>query len=114
MDKLDKDIEKIKLARMKPDDKFIYSILIKLKIELNSILDKTYYFHDNIHTYSYMKYYSDNENILYYNNSLFMSLLLDNNLKKYSKILINCDIEKKILSLTNKYFNMNFKYIEQY
>lgn len=55
MCKLDKDIEKIKLARMKPEEKFIYNILKILQKSQRSILEIEY-FHDNIHSYILLNY----------------------------------------------------------
>lgn len=113
MCKLDKDIEKIKLARMKSEEKFIYNILKILQKSQRSILEIEY-FHDNIHSYSYMKYYIKCDSVIYYNRKLFMKLINNSVMTEKNKITLLYNLERLILSLTNKYFNMNFRCIEIY
>jgi hypothetical protein len=109
MNKLDQKIEKIKLTRMKSDEKFIYNILKTLqKEEINNV----WYFHDGIHSFSYMKY-RNGDNRLFYNGSLFLSLMYEDVTLKTNILLIN-ELQNLLLNMTNNYYNLDFKYIITY
>jgi hypothetical protein len=98
MIELDKDIEKIKVSRMKPEERFMYNFLknnfIKLNEDNNDII---YSFNDNILIYynkmeDYYESYSSNSlhkilrnefNMLYSERRLFINKMCHKYLKNY-------------------------------
>jgi hypothetical protein len=75
MDKLDLKIRQVKLARMKPVEKFMYELFSNLVIcHFENIV---YYKKDN----KILLEYNNNEKILYCSNNLWRKLINDFNIK---------------------------------
>jgi hypothetical protein len=102
MDKIDKDIEKIKLARMKPEDRFIYKSFSKLNIEYDDKYpDMIFYFKNN----KLFAKYNIKSKYFIYNYKIFKKLTYEYNMDYY---MIQNKINENILHILNIKIIYNF------
>jgi hypothetical protein len=117
MDSLDKDIEKIKLSRMKPEERFLFDIVkdlkkyVKIKNYKYSYEHSDYViFNDENHKYINMFFYKINDNIYFIHNNLKNIIFCSNNQiwstlqLKYN--LCSSDIRKLITKMVCETLNI--------